>query len=118
MTSEFITRIAALHRSLAERPEYQRYVAAKTDADAVEGLLDYDTYRATDMLIEIAREVGDHVIASQKPTVIAEVLEQLIDRPVDWEGRKVRELESLKARLSFHGLSEDRAEEIIARQRN
>ena len=48
--NDVIDRVRALHRQLLEDPEYEQYVTAQTEAEAVEGSLYCDTYMAAMMI--------------------------------------------------------------------
>lgn len=82
MTPEEEAYLPHLHRRLMERRDYRRLTEAKTDAEAVEGSLLYDTVQAASMLRDENREmsIGDVVLEP-----IAKALAVLMNREVDWE---------------------------------
>ena len=56
--NDVIERVRALHRQLLEDPEYEQYVTAQTEAEAVEGSLYCDTDMAAMMIRQVAVAVA------------------------------------------------------------
>jgi len=76
-----IERIAELHwQQLIKRANYRQYVAARADAEAVEGDLAMDTFMAAKILRQAAKDAGDTQLASQKLAVLTELLAQVLGR--------------------------------------
>jgi hypothetical protein len=107
-----VERISALHRSLVADPNYQKYISAKTDGEAVEGGLTFDTYRAAKMLQQAAVAAGDVGIAGLQLEFIGDAVNELIERRYDLEKLRAEELEWQEAVRMFLGLDD----EDIARQ--
>jgi len=100
-----VERIAELHwQQLIKQANYHQYVAARADAEAVEGDLAMDTFMAAKILRQAAKDAGDTQIASQKLAVLAELLAQVLDRKIDWEAR---EKEGQQIRRILGGLPPD-----------
>ena len=56
--NDVIDRVRALHQQLLEDPEYEQYVTAQTEAEAVEGSLYCDTDMAAMMIRQVAVAVA------------------------------------------------------------
>jgi len=52
--NDVIDRVRGLHRQLLQDPEYEQYVTAQTEAEAVEGSLYCDTDMAAMMIRQVA----------------------------------------------------------------
>jgi len=76
-----IERIAELHwQQLIKQANYRQYVAARADAEAVEGDPAVDTFMAAKILRQAAKDAGDTQLASQKLAVLTELLAQVLGR--------------------------------------
>jgi hypothetical protein len=103
-----VERITALHNILVAQPEYAQYLTAETDEAAVEGSLDCDTLAAATILRNMARISNDYLIGDQKLAPIAEIIEKLINRPVNWVKRMSDDAESAAARWAWHQARKDK----------
>jgi hypothetical protein len=72
--------VLALHRQLEGNAEYQSYLAADWDAQAVEGSVVADSLMAAQMVRAFARGTGDHVVARMKLATVAAVLDVVLRR--------------------------------------
>jgi hypothetical protein len=78
--NNIIDRVRALHQQLLEDPEYEQYVTARTEAEAVEGSLYCDTDAAAMMIRQLAVATWNGPVARLRLFDLAMILEQIIGR--------------------------------------
>jgi hypothetical protein len=91
-----MNKLTAFHHKLCEEdPEYLKYVIAKSDSEAVEGSLLFDTYHAAEILRR-----ADASLSTLKLAHIADVLLDLLGRkgPTPQQQQEIQQ-----ARMEYHG---------------
>ena len=78
--NDVIDRVRALHRQLLEDPEYEQYVTAQTEAEAVEGSLYCDTDMAAIMIRQVAVATWNGPVVRLRLFDLGVILEQIIGR--------------------------------------
>jgi hypothetical protein len=111
----FVERISALHHKLCEDPEYRKLITAKTDSEAVEGSLFFDTVRAAMMLQKAAGAAGDVGLTRQNLlSDITIALTKLIGPSIDWEKEEREAREFQRDVRAYFGIDEDDVKRLKA----
>jgi hypothetical protein len=78
--NDVINRVRGLHQQLLEDPEYEQYVTAQTEAEAVEGSLYCDTDMAAMMIRQVAVATWNGPVVRLRLFDLGVILEQITGR--------------------------------------